>query len=60
MWEERGSQVSETHPVGYSFELCFCLKGRGVGIESWLVIGFGVMGFGIRVLCESSKTGRWT
>lgn len=58
MCEDGGSQVSDTHPVGYNFELCFCLEGRGVGIKSWLVAGFGVMDFGIRVLCESSKTCR--
>lgn len=35
MWEEGGRQVSEPHPLGYHFELCFCLEGRGLGVKSW-------------------------
>ena len=58
MWEEGGSRVSETHPVDENFELYFRLERRGPDIKTWLVTGFGVMGFGIRVLCESSET-RW-
>lgn len=56
MWEERGSRVSEAHLADYNFELYFRLEGRGLDIKSWLVIGFGVMGFGIRVVCESFGT----